>query len=198
MKKIVVASNNAHKIKEIKQIMADTDYEIVSMKDMGIDIEIEENGTSFYENALIKAKAIKDKCNEIVMADDSGLVVDYLNGEPGIYSARYMGENTSYDIKNSAIIKLLENAKDDERNARFVASIVCVFPNGKVIDSQATMEGVIAKEIKGNQGFGYDPILYIPEKKKTSAELSDEEKNQISHRGKALKLIKEKLLKEVI
>lgn len=196
MNKIIFATGNENKLKEIRQIMQDMDVEIISMKEAGINIEIEETGTTFLENSYLKAKTIWDITGGIVMADDSGLVVDYLNGEPGLYSARYMGENTSYDIKNANILERMKAAKGDERSARFVASIVCILPNGKELSVIETMEGIIADKVAGENGFGYDPILYLPDYACTSAELSDNEKNRISHRGKALRLMREKLKNE--
>ena len=196
MNKIIFATGNENKLKEIRQIMQDMDVEIISMKEAGINIEIEETGTTFLENADLKAKTIWDITGGIVMADDSGLVIDYLNGEPGLYSARYMGENTSYDIKNANILERMKAAKGNERSARFVASIVCILPNGKELSVVETMEGIIADKVAGENGFGYDPILYLPDYDCTSAELSDNEKNKISHRGKALRLMREKLKNE--
>ena len=196
MNKIIFATGNKNKLKEIRQIMQDMDVEIISMKEAGINIEIEETGTTFLENSYLKAKTIWDITGGIVMADDSGLVIDYLNGEPGLYSARYMGENTSYDIKNANILERMKAAKGDERSARFVASIVCILPNGKELSVVETMEGIIADKVAGENGFGYDPILYLPDYACTSAELSDNEKNKISHRGKALRLMREKLKNE--
>lgn len=196
MNKIIFATGNENKLKEIRQIMQDMDVEIISMKEAGINIEIEETGTTFLENSYLKAKTIWDITGGIVMADDSGLVIDYLNGEPGLYSARYMGENTSYDIKNANILGRMKAAKGNERSARFVASIVCILPNGKELSVVETMEGIIADKVAGENGFGYDPILYLPDYDCTSAELSDNEKNKISHRGKALRLMREKLKNE--
>ena len=149
---------------------------------------------SFEENAMIKAEAISKMTGEIVLADDSGLEIDYLNKEPGIYSARYMGEDTSYHIKNANLIQRLEDVPDEKRTARFVCAIAAVFPDGRRKTVRAAMEGRIGYEEKGENGFGYDPIFYLPEYGCTSAELSMEEKNRISHRGKALCLIKEELV----
>lgn len=198
MSRIVFATGNENKLREIRQIMKDLKVDIISMKEAGIDIDIEETGTSFEQNALIKVRAIWEITGGIVMADDSGLVIDYLNGEPGIYSARYMGENTSYTEKNRKILERMADAKGEERSARFVAAIACILPDGKEIVAQETMEGLIAEEIAGENGFGYDPILYLPEYLCTSAQLSNEEKNSISHRGKALRLMREKLQNENI
>ena len=180
-------------MREIRLILADLGMEILSMKEAGVCLDIVEDGATFGENAAIKAKAVWEKTGGIVLADDSGLVIDYLNGEPGIYSARYMGEDTSYEIKNQVLIDRLKDAKGAERSARFVCNIAAVLPDGQVVHTEETMEGLIAETPAGAGGFGYDPILYIPEFGKTSAELSIEEKNQISHRGKALEAMKHKL-----
>lgn len=191
MKSIILASNNKDKVKEVKEIL--NGYDIISMKEAGIDVDIEENGTTFEENALIKARAIMKLTGQITMADDSGLEIDYLNKAPGVYSARFMGHDTSYDIKNKALIQKLEGVKGSDRSGRFVCAIAVCFPDGREIVKIGTMEGLIAEEIKGDNGFGYDPIVYLPEYGKTSGELAPEEKNKISHRGKALALIKEEL-----
>ena len=191
MKSIILASNNKDKVKEVKEILKG--YDIISMKEAGIDVDIEENGTTFEENALIKARAIMTLTGQITMADDSGLEIDYLNKAPGVYSARFMGHDTSYDIKNKALIQKLEGVKGSDRSGRFVCAIAVCFPDGREIVKRGTMEGLIAEEIKGDNGFGYDPIVYLPEYGRTSGELAPEEKNKISHRGKALALIKEEL-----
>lgn len=191
MKSIILASNNKDKVKEVKEILKG--YDIISMKEAGIDVDIEENGTTFEGNALIKARAIMKLTGQITMADDSGLEIDYLNKAPGVYSARFMGHDTSYDIKNKALIQKLEGVKGSDRSGRFVCAIAVCFPDGREIVKRGTMEGLIAEEIKGDNGFGYDPIVYLPEYGKTSGELAPEEKNKISHRGKALALIKEEL-----
>ncbi|MDE7266194.1 MAG: RdgB/HAM1 family non-canonical purine NTP pyrophosphatase [Lachnospiraceae bacterium] len=193
--RILFATKNAGKMREIQMIMADLGLEILSMKEAGVDIDIVEDGASFEENAQIKAKAIADELarrgeKAIVLADDSGLEVDYLNKEPGIYSARYMGEDTSYTIKNANIISRLEGVPDEKRTARFVCVIAAVFPSGTCMIRRATIEGIIGYEEKGENGFGYDPIFYLPEYGCYSAELSNEKKNQISHRGKALEAMK--------
>ena len=196
-KRIIFATGNAGKVKEIQAILSDAGYEILSMKEAGITVEIREDGTSFQENALIKARTVA-ACPEaagcIVMADDSGLEVDALGGEPGIYSARYLGEDTSYHIKNGEIIRRLQGVPDEKRTARFVCAIGAITPEGKELVSRGVIEGRIGYEEKGSNGFGYDPIFYVPELGKTTAELSGAEKNQISHRGRALRLMKEKLL----
>lgn len=180
-------------MKEIRMILSDLDVEILSMKEAGISVDIEENGTTFEENALIKAKAVAAYTDAIVLADDSGLEIDYLNKEPGIYSARYMGEDTSYRIKNGNLIQRLEGVPDEKRTARFVCAVAAAFPDGTVKTVRETMEGRIGYEEKGENGFGYDPIFYLPEYGCTSAELSMEEKNKISHRGKALRAIRDVL-----
>ena len=191
MDKIVFATTNAGKIKEIKEILADFDVEVVSINEMNITTDVEENGTTFEENSLIKARAISKLTGLPALADDSGLEVDYLNGEPGIYSARYLGRDTDYDYKNNYIIEKLKDAKDEERSARFVCVISLVLPDGREFVKKGVMEGKIGYEIKGENGFGYDPIFYLPQYGKTSAEISAEEKNKISHRGKALREMKE-------
>lgn len=191
MSEIILASNNKDKVKEVKQILCD--YDIVSLKDAGIDVDVEENGTTFEENALIKARAIAKITGKMTMADDSGLEIDYLDKAPGVYSARFMGHDTSYDIKNKALIEKLEGVEGKDRSCRFVCAIAVVFPDGRELVKRGTMEGLLAKEISGENGFGYDPIVFLPEYGKTSASLSPEEKNKISHRGKALALIKEEL-----
>ena len=193
MKKIIFATGNQNKMKEIREILADMDVEVVSMKEAGIHADIVEDGNSFEENAEIKAKTICEMTGEITLADDSGLEIDYLNKEPGIYSARYMGEDTSYRIKNGNLIQRLEGVPDEKRTARFVCAVAAAFPDGTVKTVRETMEGCIGYEEKGENGFGYDPIFYLPEYGCTSAELSMEEKNKISHRGKALRAIRDVL-----
>ncbi len=193
MKKIIFATGNQDKMREIREILADVDAEVLSLKDLGIKADIVEDGTTFEENAEIKAKAICEMTGEIVLADDSGLEVDYLNKEPGIYSARYMGEDTSYRIKNKNIIDRLEGVPDEQRTARFVCAIAAAFPDGTVKTVRGVMEGIIGYEERGENGFGYDPIFFLPEYGQSSAEISREEKNRISHRGKALRAIKDEL-----
>lgn len=217
MTKIIFATGNKDKMREIREIMADCDVEIYSMKEAGINIDIVEDGDTFEANSTIKAKAISDYISgkgmseeqkddswkaisekykgAIVLADDSGLEIDYLNKEPGVYSARYMGEDTSYDIKNQNLIDRLEGVEKDKRTARFVCVIAAVLPDGEVLVSRDTMEGYIGWKIAGENGFGYDPIFYLDEFGCSSAELSREQKNAISHRGKALTGIKKLLRK---
>ena len=190
MDKIVFATTNEGKVKEIKEILKDFPIEVVSMKEMGITADIEENGTTFEENSLIKARALAKLTGLPALADDSGLEVDYLNGAPGIYSARYLGRDTDYDYKNNYIIDKLSGAKGEERSARFVCVISLVLPDGREFVERGVVEGLIGYEQKGENGFGYDPIFYLPEYGKTSAELPPEEKNRISHRGKALTAMK--------
>lgn len=190
MDKIVFATTNEGKVKEIKEILGDFPIEVVSMKEMGITADIEENGATFEENSLIKARALVKLTGLPALADDSGLEVDYLNGEPGIYSARYLGRDTDYDYKNNYIIDKLSGAKGEDRSARFVCVISLVLPDGREFVERGVVEGLIGYEQKGENGFGYDPIFYLPEYGKTSAELPPEEKNRISHRGKALTAMK--------
>ena len=218
MKKLIFATGNKDKMREIRMIMAGLPYEVYSMKEVGADPDIVEDGTSFAENALIKARAVAEyiKANGlklpeetsdeadgvsgsdetqaeeiVVLADDSGLEIDALNKEPGIYSARYMGEDTSYHIKNKNLIDRLEGVQDEDRTARFVCAVAAVFSNGREEVREATMEGRIGYEEKGANGFGYDPILFLPQFGCMSAELEPEQKNAISHRGKALRMMRE-------
>lgn len=190
-KRLIFATGNQDKMKEIREILGDLDYEILSMKEAGIDMDIVEDGQTFEENAIIKATAVMRETGCLVLADDSGLEVDYLNKEPGIYSARYMGENTPYRIKNQIIIDRLHGVPDILRTARFVCVIAAAFPDGRVETRRGTIEGRIAHRPAGENGFGYDPIFYLPERKMTTAEIPAEEKNAISHRGNALRQIKE-------
>ncbi len=197
MIEILFATSNAGKAKEVQAMFSDLDVDVKTLREEGIDIAIEENGQTFAENALIKAKAIAGMTDKIVLADDSGLVVDYLNGEPGIYSARYMGEDTSYDIKNARILERMEGVPDDQRTARFVCAMAAIMPGGEVICTEGIMEGLIGYEMKGTNGFGYDPIFYLPEYGMTSSEISPEKKNEISHRGKALRKMQDELKKRI-
>ena len=194
--KIVFATGNEGKMREVRLILQDLGFPVLSMKEAGVSLDIEENGTTFAENAMIKARAVWEKTGGIVLADDSGLVVDYLGGEPGVYSARYLGEDTSYEIKNQAIIDRLADAKEEERTARFVSAIAAVLPDGSELVTEGTIEGLITHESAGNGGFGYDPIFYLPEYGVTSAEIPIEKKNEISHRGKALEAMKKALKEE--
>lgn len=189
--KIVVATKNQGKLKEIKAILSNKEYEIVSMSDEGIDIEVDENADTFSGNATKKAVEIMKACNEITLADDSGLVVEALDGAPGIYSARYSGEHGDDLQNNLLLLKNMEN--ETNRKAKFVCAMTLAFPDGKIINVEGEFHGLIDYEMKGSGGFGYDVLFYLPEYGMTSAEISSEEKNKISHRSKALQLIKEKL-----
>ena len=197
--RIIFATGNKDKMREVREIMADTGYEVVSMEEAGIDVQAEENGRSFEQNALIKARSVWGVCRDadgkasgdMVLADDSGLEVDWLNKEPGVHSARFMGHDTPYEIKNQAIIDKLKGVIGSDRSARFVAVVAIAFPEGDEFAFRGTMEGIIGDKPLGENGFGYDPIFFLPEYQKSSAELSADEKNSISHRGKALKKVKE-------
>ena len=191
---LTLATKNAGKVREIKKILPE--FDIQTMTEAGIELDIEENGETFEENALIKARAIWKVCGGLVIADDSGLEIDYLGGQPGVHSSRFMGEDTDYVIKNRELIYRLEKAKEGERKARFVAVIACILHDGREFTTRGTMEGEIAMEPSGTEGFGYDPILYLPDYGCTSAQISLEEKNKISHRGKALKKMRERLNRE--
>ena len=198
MKEIIFATGNAGKMREIREIMADLKVPVHSMKEAGINVDIVEDGTTFEENAMIKARAVaKESEGAVVMADDSGLEVDYLNKEPGIYSARYLGEDTSYEIKNQTIIDRLAGVPKEKRTARFVCTIAAVLPDGREFVTRETIEGYIGEKPAGENGFGYDPIFYVDEYGCSTAELSEEQKNEISHRGKALRAMKAKLVKEL-
>lgn len=194
-RKVIFATSNEGKMREVRSILEGMNLEVLSMKEAGIQVEVVEDGTTFEENAIIKATEIQKACGEIVLADDSGLEIDYLNKEPGIYSARYMGEDTSYAIKNQSLIHRLEGVEEEKRTARFVCAIAAAFPDGTVEVARGTIEGRIGYEEKGNNGFGYDPIFYVPEYGCTTAELTMEQKNEASHRGKALRIMKE-IMKE--
>ena len=203
MGKIIFATGNEHKMIEIREILSDLGMEILSEKEAGIKADVVENGTTFEENALIKATEIAkiasqmpEYRNTVILADDSGLEIDYLNKEPGIYSARYMGEDTSYDIKNQSLIDRLDGVADEQRTARFVCAIAAAFPDGSNAVVRGTMEGRIGYEIVGENGFGYDPIFFLPEYGCTSAQLSPEKKNELSHRGEGLRKIREILSKK--
>ena len=196
MKKIIFATGNNDKMREIREIMADTDVEVLSMKEVGIQVDVDENGSTFEENAVIKAKAIAEYTEAIVLADDSGLEIDYLDKAPGVFSARFMGEDTSYQIKNQALLNKLEGVPKEQRTARFVCAIAAVLPDKRVLITKEAMEGYIGYHSEGENGFGYDPILFLDEFGCSSASLSREQKNQISHRGKALRAMKVLLQKE--
>ncbi len=193
---MIFATSNQGKIREIREMLGDIGEPVLSLKDAQIDADIVEDGKTFEENAIIKAKAIMELTGQLTFADDSGLEVDALNKEPGIYSARYLGEDTPYEIKNRDIINRLKDVTDDkDRTARFVCVIAAAFPNGEVVTTRGTIEGIIAREPAGTNGFGYDPIVYIPEYGMTTGQMDPEMKNSISHRGKALRAMRD-LLKE--
>lgn len=198
MKKLVVATKNKGKLKEIAEIMEGLPFEVISMGEAGLDIDIEENGSTFEENALIKARAVAAASGEAAMGDDSGLEVDYLDGAPGIYSARFGGEGATDADKYLKLLGMLEKAPENKRSARFVCAAAVVFADGKEFVVRGTCEGVIGHEPIGSNGFGYDPVFYLPEFNRTFAQLSSEEKNGISHRGKALRLIFEELKKRQV
>ena len=197
MHQIIFATGNDGKMKEIREILADLPAQVLSMKEAGIDTDIVEDGTSFEENAVIKARAVAGALGErekaVVLADDSGLEIDWLNGEPGIYSARYMGEDTSYRIKNANLIARLDGVPPEKRTARFVCAIAAVLPDGEVLTTRGVIEGKIGYEERGANGFGYDPIFYLPDMSRTTAELTPAEKNAVSHRGNALMAMKKEL-----
>ena len=195
MNKIIFATGNKDKMREIREIMADTEVEIQSMKEAGISVDVVEDGKTFEENAIIKAKAIAEYTGAIVLADDSGLEIDYLDKAPGVYSARFMGEDTSYTIKNQALLDKLEGVPKEARTARFVCAIAAVLPDKQVLTAVESMEGYIGYAAEGENGFGYDPIFFLDEFGCSSAALSREQKNAISHRGKALRAMKEVLKK---
>lgn len=197
MKKIIFATTNQNKVREVRMMMEGFDVELYTMKEAGINVDIVEDGTTFEENAIIKARTIMEMTGEIALADDSGLEVDYLDGAPGIYSARFLGEDTSYDVKNNYIIDKLKDVKGKDRSARFVCAMAAAFPDGEVVTCKGTIEGLITYEQKGTNGFGYDPIVYVPEYEMTTGEMAPELKNSISHRGKALEQMKEILARRL-
>lgn len=194
MKQIVIASGNAHKIEEFKQMFSSIGIEAIGMKELGEFIEPEETGETFGDNAKIKAEALCRELHKMVLSDDSGLVIDALGGDPGVHSARYMGHDTSYDVKNAAILELLKDRED--RACRFVCAIALARPNQETLIFQQSVEGTVAQCVSGKAGFGYDPIFYYPPFEKTLADVSEQEKNSISHRGKAMKLLMEYLANE--
>lgn len=191
--KLIFATGNEGKMKEVREILEGTGYEILSMKEAGVDMEIIEDGITFEENALIKAKAVMEATKTLTLADDSGLVIDALGGEPGIYSARYLGEDTPYIEKNQIILERMKDIPEEKRTARFVCAIAAAFPDGQTRTTRGNMEGIIGYEAMGENGFGYDPIFYLPQLCKYSAQLSSDQKNSLSHRGEALRKMKEVL-----
>lgn len=203
--KIIFATGNEGKMREIRAILGDVEVEVSSMKEAGLALEIEENGTTFEENARIKAQAVADalaargKTRDcVVMADDSGLEIDFLNGEPGVYSARYLGEETPFAEKSAELLRRLADVPKERRGARFVCAIAAVFPDGETVTTRGVIEGRIGYELRGDNGFGYDPIFCLPEYGRTAAELTDEEKNRISHRSRALQQMKAELRKRML
>lgn len=197
MKEIILASSNKGKVREVQAIMEEIGIKVIPLADTGFTEEIEENGMTFEENAVIKAETVMKALDKPVLADDSGLEIDCLNKEPGIYSARYLGHDTPYPVKNQMILERLSDVEEEKRTARFVCAMALAIPGEGTVTTRATMEGRIAHEIKGENGFGYDPIFYLPEFGKSSAEISPEQKNEISHRGKALRMMKDELLKRI-
>ncbi|MBQ1843249.1 MAG: XTP/dITP diphosphatase [Lachnospiraceae bacterium] len=198
MNRIIFATGNKNKVRECHEILKDVAEEIVSMKEAGFDPDIDENGSTFEENAMIKAKAVHDLApDSIVIADDSGLVVDALNGEPGIYSARYLGEDTSYDIKNAKILERMQGVPREKRTARFVCAMAVIMPDGDSFTKTGVMEGYIGDHAEGENGFGYDPIFFVEPQNCSTAVLSPDEKNAISHRGQAMRAMREELVKRV-
>ena len=195
MREIILASSNQGKLCELREIMEGMDIRIIPLSETGFTQEIEENGSTFAENATIKAETVSSALQKPVLADDSGLEIDYLDKQPGIYSARFLGRDTPYSEKNRIILEKLRDAKEQERSARFVCAMALAIPGEKTIITQATMEGRIAYESKGENGFGYDPIFFLPEYGMTSAQISPTQKNDISHRGKALRMMKEEIQK---
>ena len=177
-------------MKEIREILGDIGLPILSLKEAGISADIVEDGDTFEANAMIKARTVHERCGDIVLADDSGLEVDYMDKAPGVFSARFMGEDTSYLIKNQYIIERLEGVTGSDRSARFVCVIGAVFPDGFEASARGAVEGWIAFEPAGENGFGYDPIFLLPDRGVTTAELTPEEKNAISHRGRALRAVR--------
>lgn len=193
--KLILASNNAKKLKELKAILSDMDYEILSQREAGCDFEVDENGSTFAENAYLKAKAVADATGQLTVADDSGLMVDALNGEPGIYSARYApgGHDATDREKYMYLLSKLTGVKD--RKAKFVTAICCIFPDGRIIRTEGEVHGVILEEPDGEGGFGYDPVFRPEGYERSMAVLGPEVKNQISHRANALKRFRGELEK---
>lgn len=198
MKKLIVASNNKGKIKEIKEILSDFQLEVFSLKDLNIDIDVVEDGNTFMENAYKKAKEVYDITEGyMVLADDSGLMVDGLNGAPGVFSARFAGEHGNDEKNNEKLLEMLRDKSQDDKKAKFVCALVLIIDDNREIKVEGDVKGQIIEEARGEDGFGYDPLFYIPQFKKTFAEMTGSEKNSISHRGKALNLLKNKLKEEL-
>ncbi len=194
---LIAATANQEKLREMREILGTLGFDVVSMKEAGYDLEIEENGTTFAENAYLKARALVLASGKMAIADDSGLMIDALDGMPGVYSARYLGHDTPYTIKNAKILEMLRDVPEERRGARYVCAISCVFPDGRHLLAEKTFEGRIAYKAAGENGFGYDPIFYVPEAGKTAAQMLPEEKHAISHRGKALREMEEMITRTV-
>ena len=184
--KLVLASKNRHKLVELQTILGQMGLEVVLQSDIGIDVDVEETGTTFAENAMLKAKAVMEASGMAAIADDSGLVVDALNGEPGVYSARYGGRPTDLD-RTMLLLEKMKDIPEEKRTGRFVSAIACALPDGREVTAEGVCEGNILFELRGTGGFGYDPVFYVPLLDKTFAEAGAEEKNAISHRGNALR-----------
>ncbi len=190
MTEIIFATGNKDKLREIEEILDENEFKIISMKEAGIDIDIDENGTTFAENALIKARAVSKASGRLTLADDSGLEIDAMDKQPGIYSARFLGHDTDYNYKNNYILEKLKDVPEEKRTARYVCAVAAVWPDGREEAVTETFEGRIGHEQRGNGGFGYDPIFFVPEYNKSAAEMTPDEKNSMSHRGKALRAMK--------
>ena len=198
MKKLIVASNNEHKINEIKQILSKLPLEVISLKEANIDIDVEETGSTFMENAYLKASEIfKVTQGNMVLADDSGLSVESLNGAPGIFSARFAGVHGNNKANNEKLLSLLEGKNVDERKAKFICAMVLIINDNEIVKVQGEAEGIITAEFRGEEGFGYDPLFFVEKYNKTFAQMTSDEKNAISHRGKALNRLKSELEKLV-
>ena len=195
--KVVLASKNAHKLVEIKQITDQFGFELVLQSELGVDIDVEETGTTFEENSLLKARAVMEATGLPALADDSGIAVDALNGEPGVYSARYGFDDTLDDRgRMMLLLKNTEHVPDGQRQAKFVCVISFITPDGKIIQARGEIRGELTRQPRGENGFGYDPIFYYPPFGKTTAELPAEQKNAVSHRGNALRIFYKKLKEE--
>ena len=196
MKKLIVASNNDHKIMEIKEMLSQFPFEVLSLKEANLNIEVEETGSTFMDNAEIKASEIFKIANgDMVLADDSGLSVESLNGDPGVFSARFAGEHGNTKANNEKLLYLLEGASEAQRKAKFICAMVLIVNEDEIVKVQGEVEGIITAEFRGEEGFGYDPLFFVKESNKTFAQMSTEEKNAISHRGRALDKLKSELEK---
>lgn len=194
MKKLIVASNNNHKITEIKQILSQFPFEVLSLTEANINIDVEETGTTFIENAYLKANEIfKIAGGDMVLADDSGLAVESLDGAPGIFSARFAGEHGNNKANNEKLLGLLDGKSEEQRRAKFICAMVLIVNKDEIVKVQGEADGVITAEFRGEEGFGYDPLFFVKEYNKTFAQMTSEEKNAISHRGRALEKLKGEL-----